>query len=130
MKIAFATDNGENYVDRHFGDAQYYDVYELLESEHKFIKRISNTTEEDDEEVHADPVKAKGVASLFKDEDIQVLVSKVFGPNIKRIKKKFVCVLMNDNTIKDSIEILQKKLNHLSIEWEKGKKRKHLNFKV
>ncbi len=129
MKVAFATDDGEKYIDNHFGDAKYYDVYEILESESKFIKRISNTTEEDDEEIHADPKKAKGVVSLFKNEDIQTVVSKVFGPNIKRIRKKFVCILMNNQNIQDSIKIVQDNLNAISDEWEKGEDRKHLNLK-
>lgn len=129
MKVAFATDDGEKYIDNHFGDAKYYDVYEILESESKFIKRISNTTEEDDEEIHADPKKAKGVVSLFKNEDIQTVVSKVFGPNIKRIRKKFVCILMNNQNIQESIKIVQDNLNAISDEWEKGEDRKHLNLK-
>ena len=129
MKVAFATDDGEKYIDNHFGDAKYYDVYEILESESKFIKRISNTTEDDDEEIHADPKKAKGVVSLFKNEDIQTVVSKVFGPNIKRIRKKFVCILMNNQNIQDSIKIVQDNLNTISDEWEKGEDRKHLNLK-
>jgi len=129
MKVAFATDDGEKYIDNHFGDAKYYDVYEIFESESKFIKRINNTTEDDDEEIHADPKKAKGVVSLFKNEDIQTVVSKVFGPNIKRIRKKFVCILMNNQNIQDSIKIVQDNLNTISDEWEKGEDRKHLNLK-
>ncbi|MDA3780632.1 MAG: hypothetical protein PF487_10505 [Bacteroidales bacterium] len=129
MKVAFATDNGEKYVDRHFGDANYYDVYMILESESKFIKRIDNTTEEDDEEIHADPKKAKGVMDLFKDEEIQIVVSKVFGPNIKRIKKKFVCILMNDDKIQESIKIIQENIASINLECEKGEERMQLNYK-
>ena len=129
IKVAFATDDGETYMDRHFGDAQYYDVYTIDENSSSFVKRITNTTEEDDEKIHADPKKAKGVTSLFKEDNIQVVVSKVFGPNIKRIKKKFVCILMNDKNISESIISIQKFMNIVNNEWEKGKERRHLNLK-
>ena len=66
IKVAFATDDGKIFMDRHFGDAEYYDVYEISEIDSKFIKRIKNTTEEDNESVHADPEKAKGQKELIK----------------------------------------------------------------
>ena len=70
MKIAFASDNGKTYIERHFGDSNYYYIYKISESETTFIKKISNTTEEDDEEIHADPKKAKGVTQMLKEEKI------------------------------------------------------------
>ena len=93
LKVAFATDNGKTFMGRHFGDAEYYDIYEINDKNTEFIKKISNSTEEE-EDVHADPQKAKGISNLLLEEDVSVVVSKVFGPNIKRIKKKFVCILM------------------------------------
>ena len=71
INVAFATDNGKTFMDRHFGDAEYYDVYEISKADSKFIKRIFNTTGEDDKNIHADPEKAKGVAGLFKNENIK-----------------------------------------------------------
>ena len=47
---AFATDDGESFIDRHFGDADFYDIYEISESKVQLLKRIDNTTEEDDDE--------------------------------------------------------------------------------
>ena len=129
MKMAFATDDGKTFMDRHFGDAEYYDVYEIDKDKSEFIKRIINTTEEDDESIHADPIKAKGVTGLFKKENIKVVVSKVFGPNIKRIKKKFVCVLMNDNSILESIRKIQQSIHIIDNEWSIGEERSHLNLK-
>ena len=39
INVAFATDNGKTFMDRHFGDAKFYDVYEISENASKFIKR-------------------------------------------------------------------------------------------
>ncbi len=128
MKTAFATGDGESFTNRHFGDNDYYDIYDITTSERKFIKRINNTTTVIEEKTHADPGKAMGVTSLLKQENVQVVVSKVYGPNIKRIRKNFVCVLMN-NTISDSINIIMENSKVILDEWEKGERRKHINLK-
>lgn len=130
MKIAFASDNGNSFIDRHFGDSDYYYIYELSSSGLEFIKKIENSTAEDNEEIHADPVKAKGVTEMLKAEDIRVVIAKVFGPNIKRIKKKFVCVLMNDENISDSIKKVHQKFDFILNEWDKGEDRNHINLKI
>ena len=130
MKIitAFATDDGKSFIKRHFGDAYYYDIYEISASEAKFIKRIKNTTDED-QDIHADTKKAKGVTVLLKNENVQVVVSKIYGPNIKRIRKIFVCILMNNKKISDSIKTIQKNIDIIINEWEKGESRSYINLK-
>jgi hypothetical protein len=30
LKAAFATDNGKTFMERHFGDAEYHDIYEII----------------------------------------------------------------------------------------------------
>jgi predicted Fe-Mo cluster-binding NifX family protein len=127
MKVAFAMNDENKITENYFGDAKFYEIYEISKSQEKFITRIMNTTKE--EEIHADPKKAKGIASLFKGEGVQIVVSKVFGPNIKRIRKKLVCVLINKDTISDSIKTIQNNYNLIIMEWEKGEERSHLNFK-
>ena len=130
MKIitAFATDDGKSFIKRHFGDAYYYDIYEISASEAKFIKRIKNTTDED-QDIHADTKKAKGVTVLLKNENVKVVVSKIYGPNIKRIRKKFVCILMNGEDISDSVKTIQQKFDIIINEWEKGESRSYINLK-
>ncbi|MBN2789270.1 MAG: dinitrogenase iron-molybdenum cofactor biosynthesis protein [Candidatus Delongbacteria bacterium] len=126
---AFATDDGKLFMDRHFGDAKYYDIYRISASGMELIKRIDNTTEEEEEEIHADPRKAKDISGLLKEENVQVVVSKVFGPNIKRIKKNFVCVVMEkEKEIFDSIAKMQSFFDIIVREWEKGEDR--LIFKI
>lgn len=124
MMVAVATDNGEKFIDRHFGDAKYYDIYKLTNTNALFIKRIENVIEEQ-EAVHANPEKAKGVAGLLKKENVTVVISKIFGPNIKRIRKNFVCVIMNDESIKDALERLIYNWPLIVTEWEKGAERNH-----
>lgn len=127
MKIAFATNNGKTFVDSHFGEADYYDIYAIDEEQADFIKRISNTVDEE-EEVHADPKKAKGIANLLLKEKVSIVVSKIFGPNLKRIKKKFVCIIVKEDEIEDGIRKICKNIEKISNEWEKGPERQHLSL--
>ncbi|OQX71280.1 MAG: hypothetical protein B6D62_02315 [Candidatus Cloacimonas sp. 4484_275] len=64
--IAFATDDGNTFINRHFGDSKYFDIYEVKEGNFEFVKRIQNTSEK--EKFHADPEKAKGVSGLLLKE--------------------------------------------------------------
>lgn len=127
FNVAFATDDGKTFMGRHFGDARFYDIYELDENQASFVKRIENTVDEE-EDVHADPKKAKGISELLLDENVTVVVSKIFGPNIKRIKKKFVCVVIRDEMINSGINKVCENIEKIYAEWEKGKERKHLSL--
>ena len=121
INIAFATDDGKEFIDRHFGDALFYDVYTLCSKNICFVKRIANSTEEE-EEGHADPKKAKGIAGLLQTEDVSIVVSRIFGPNIKRISKKFLCVIASQGAITDIKEYLHFHREDLLSEMEKDEK--------
>jgi predicted Fe-Mo cluster-binding NifX family protein len=109
---AFATDDGKSFIDRHFGDADYYDLYTITPDEAIFLKRIINTTEEDHHvQGHGDAIKAHGIMGILEKESVSMVVSRVFGPNLKRIKNKFFCVLAENMDIAQSIRILQEKIS-------------------
>ena len=127
LRVAFATDDGKTFIGKHFGDARFYDIYEINGNNAKFIKRISNTVDEE-ENVHADPKKAKGISTLLLDEKVTVVVSKIFGPNIKRIKKNFVCIVVRDVEIAIGLKKICDNIEKIYIEWEKGNERKHLTL--
>lgn len=126
--MAFATDDGLTFMERHFGDALQYDIYEISVTEINFIRTIMNTIEEED--MHADPNKAKGIAGLLKKDGVQVLVSKKFGANINKMKTKFVCILMNDKQISGSIATIQQHFEQIIKELGKGEERHFLNLKI
>lgn len=127
VRAAFATDDGHTFISRHFGDARYFDIYDIDGGSAVFVKRIENTIEED-ESVHADPKKAGGITGLLMGEGVTVAVSRVFGPNIKRIKTKFVCILVNDSDISIATSRIQSSLDAVLSEFSKGADRNFLNF--
>ena len=126
--VAVATDDGINYIDRHFGDAKYHDIYEISSSLIKLKKRISFDIEENDDDGHGDPKKAKGVSSILIKEGVTVALAAFFGPNIKRIKKKFVCVIKRDKDIDSGLELLQNNLLELLSEYDKGESRNIIKY--
>ena len=124
--VAFATDDGKVFMKRLFGDAMFYAVYEISEKESFFIKRLENTTSEEEDIQHADVQKAKGISSLLKGEDIQIVVSQVFGPNIKKIQKMFVPIIIKEPGIEQAINVIQQNMSVILKEWERGIERKHV----
>ncbi|MEJ2545611.1 MAG: NifB/NifX family molybdenum-iron cluster-binding protein [Calditrichaceae bacterium] len=128
LVVIFATDNGKSYMDRHFGDAEYFDLYEINQGDVHFIKRIKNVIS-NTEDKHVSEQKAVGIAGLFKNDGVHVLVSKKFGANINKMKTKFVCILMNEQHISDSVKTIQQEYDRIVAEWDNGESRHYLNFK-
>lgn len=126
---AIASNDGINYTDTHFGDAKFYILFEISSDSGEFVKIISNTCELDNEDVHADPKKAGNVVNMLKKQNVQIVASGVFGPNIKRIKTKFVCLLMDQGSISNSIPHIINNYQAIAEEWNKGEERSYLNLK-
>ncbi len=122
--LAIATDDEKHFIKRHFGDAGSYLIYQIDESGWEFLKKVKNNSEE--EKMHADPVKAGSISGILKEEGVQVLASNVFGPNLKRMIKKFACILIKEDSIELGLDTF--KLNYSTIleRWKQGPERKPL----
>lgn len=126
--VGFATDDGKNMVNKHYGDAEFYLVYEISQNESVFVEKRSNTTDENDERFHGDPNKAGKIGKIMK--DVQVLCNKQFGKNIVRMTKKFLPVLFDIDSIEEAIKIIQQRLPEIEEAWKLGENRKHLSFRI
>jgi len=117
VKIACGTDDGINFTKEHFGSASFYLIYffNLKTGEIKKIEERKNTSIE--EEMHGDPKKAQSISALLK--DVQVLVAFVMGPNIVRIRKKFLPIISRERSIKIALEKLKKQSNKIRQELKK-----------
>jgi len=102
VKFVCATDDGINFSKKHFGSAKKYLLYSLdIETGFiKYIKEINNTTPE--ERIHGDPKKAKSISQMLN--NVQILIGAAFGPNIVRMRKKYVIVVSREPNIKKSLE--------------------------
>ena len=125
LLIAFSTDDGKNFNNGHFGMAKYYYIYNFSGEEQEFVERRKNVEFKGDESMkHGDPQKAKATSSVL--EGIDVLVGRKFGPNLPRILKKFVCVVVRKNAISDAVKIINMNLDRIFDEKNKTKDRKHI----
>lgn len=124
--VAFATDDGVSFNSRHFGDTERFYIYEINREEATLIKILENSSAE--EQMHADPIKAKSVSTILQKENVSIAVSKVFGPNINRIKKKFVCLMIQAGNINNAIEKIQLNWDSILDQIGLGKDRNYLTL--
>jgi predicted Fe-Mo cluster-binding NifX family protein len=129
LLMAFSTHDGEYLVtDDHAGMARYFDVYRFTDGEAQFVERRENSKYGGDETMrHGDPKKAK--ASLSALDGLDVWVSKRFGPNLPRLLKKILCVVVRVDTIAEAKALIDQNLNAVAEECAKGEDRKHLVLK-
>lgn len=110
IKIACATNDGINLTQDHFGEADYYIVYELDQQKNlRFIEKVKNNSIE--EKMHGDPRKAASVSSLLK--DMHVLLCCAMGKNVITMRKKYCPVISRDTNIERALERLKDKYNDL-----------------
>lgn len=116
IKLACGTDNGTEFTNEHFGSSKYFLIYEFdLETKNlRFLKRIENSTQE--EEKHGDIKKAKSVSELL--ENVSVFVANRYGPNIKRIKRRFIPIISREKNIEKTLNKVKLYSNKIEIEKE------------
>ncbi len=106
LKFAFAVNNEGEFQEKHFGDADKYLIYEHDSKKMIFIDEIINKNRDIDEN-HGSEKKGNAVIDYLKKVNVNVLVSKQFGQNLKMINKHFVPVLIADENIDNSIKFLE-----------------------
>jgi len=119
IKLACGTDNETEFTTEHFGSSKYFLIYEFnLETKDlKFLNKIENSTPE--EEKHGDTKKAKSVSELLK--NIFVFAAFRYGPNIIRIKKRFVPIISREKNIEKTLYKIKFLSNKIKSEMEKEK---------
>ena len=127
LLIALGTDDGKNLNKDHVGMAKYFYVYEFSDGKEQLVERRENVPFKGDESIHGDPEKAKATSSVL--EGVDVLVGRKFGPNLPRLVKKFVCVLVRTDTITRVIEAIHHNMDRIAEEKSKGEERTHIVLK-
>jgi len=111
----------------HVGMSKYFQIWKYSNGELTFEEKRKNVKyKEDESKIHGDPGKARATASVL--ENIDVLVGKRIGPNIKKLKYKFVCAVVREKTIAETIGLIKGNINEI-IEEEEKKERKGLVLK-
>ena len=127
LLIAFGTDDGRNLKRDHVGKSKYFYVYRFSYDEEEFVERRKNVKYKEDESmIHGDPGKAKATSTVLKGLD--VVVGRRFGPNLLRLLKKYVCIVVRRETINDAIQLIHANIDKVIQEKEKGENRRYLIF--
>lgn len=128
LLIAFSTNDGENMIKDHAGQAKYFDVYRFSDKKAEFLEQRENSKYKGAETMkHGDPKKAQ--ATLEALNGLHVLVAKMYGPNLPRLLNKLLCVVVRTQKISDAVKIVKKNAEIVLEEHQKGKGRKHLVLK-
>ncbi|MFW5736068.1 MAG: NifB/NifX family molybdenum-iron cluster-binding protein [Halanaerobium sp.] len=127
LKVALATNDGKNFINNHFGEADKYYIYVIDNNNYKFLKSVDNNSLE--EKKHAEIKKAKSIIKILKNEGVQVVCNSAFGANINRVKKKLVPVITSEKSLESGLEELVKNYDKLLKLWNLGEKRNYLNLK-
>ena len=125
--IAFGTDDGENLNNDHVGMAKYFYVYEFSDGKEEFVEKRENVHFKGDESIHGDPEKAKATSSVL--EGVDVLVGRKFGPNLPRLVRKFVCIVVRANTLTSAIQAVHSNMDRIAEEKNEEGDRKHIVLK-
>ncbi|MGB9759899.1 MAG: NifB/NifX family molybdenum-iron cluster-binding protein [Thermoproteota archaeon] len=85
LRVAFGMGSNSLLSDEHFGDSEFYFIYDVYEDHHyEFIERRENTAKNVEEKRHGDPRKFIAVVQMLRDVD--VLAAFRMGPNYVQIK--------------------------------------------
>ena len=117
ITFAFAVNHSNIFEANHFGDADKYLIFKregadfLLQNE--LINEFKNL---DETPGHSSPEKGKAIIRLLQRNDVQVLVSRQFGINIKMVNQFFIPVKIRKETIDEVIASLGKHIRWIEDE--------------
>ena len=118
IMVAFGTEDGKKITPDHFGSSRFFSVYKFTENGYEFIEQRQKVRYEEDESItDGDPGKAKAAAKTLA--GIDCVVARIIGPNIARIRKKFVCAIIRKETVQEAIAVVQANLCTILEEKEK-----------
>jgi len=70
--------------------------------------------------------RGAGIGRLLGQYGVQVMVSRAFGPNIKRMRQRFVPVKIDADRLTTAVALLQSHWDRVQSCWLEGEGRKHL----
>ncbi len=124
--IACATDDQETFISDHFGEAKYFMLYRLMPEGWEHVKILENNAREGEEHGHhhhghghghghGEGAKAQAILEHFREEDVDVFVSRRFGPNIVRINKYVLPVIVREAvTLREGLEACRRRYEELT----------------
>ena len=127
LRFAFAVNKNDQFEKKHFGDADKYLIFRQEDDKIVFLSEEINRFKLMEEEVeHGSKRKGNAIIDFLKGKDVNVLVSKQFGQNIKLINEHFIPVINYSEQPDEVLQILSRHLHWFDEEYEKN----NSNFKL
>ena len=92
MVVAIAINSDGEVNNNHFGDAMGFLIYDVSALKCDFKCEIANELKDFDEE-HGSSEKGKRIVKVLQENNVEVVVSKQFGQNIRIVSKHFIPVV-------------------------------------
>lgn len=123
LLFAIGTDDDKTIKsDDHVGMSKYFQIWEYSRGDLVFKGKRGNVKyKENEERIHGDPGKAKATSSVLA--NIDVVVGRIFGPNIVRLKNKFVCAVIREPEIEKATEIIKENISQVIEEYNKKERK-------
>ncbi len=128
LTVACATDDGKTFTDNRFGRAKFYAIYEVGKRNYTFIENVDNVTIEGRDDGYGDPIKAKHMLFLLMKENVQILLSRNYGPNIIRMAIRFLPIILKIESIEEGLDKVLDNFDMIVDEHNKGADRKYISL--
>jgi len=117
LRFAFAVNNENKFEKAHFGDADRFLIYTLETGKIVFSsEEINNFQLLDRETGHGSKRKGNAIIEFLKERNVNVLVSRQFGKNIKLVNKHFIPLKISAEHPEEIISILYKHMHWIEDE--------------
>ena len=119
LRFACAVNKDNQFAGKHFGDADKYIIFELVdECLEQISEEINQFKSLDEKHTHGSAKKGNAIIEFLKAKNVNVLVSRRFGKNIKLINEHFIPVQISLKHPGEVIQILNKHVHWIVDEWE------------
>jgi predicted Fe-Mo cluster-binding NifX family protein len=127
IRFAFAVNKSDDFESGNFCDADKFSIYELVNKDLVYINAIVNKHKlTAREQTEGSEDNANTIIDLLHNQDINVLVSSIYGKNIQMVNSHFIPVIVSSETPDEVITALKK-----HIKWIKDElKNRPADFKL
>jgi predicted Fe-Mo cluster-binding NifX family protein len=136
LVVAFSTLDGFSISKIHFGEAVQFEIYRISAETSQKLESLINPHATEGHEAgshhHHHPSDSKGsekgagIGHLLGQHGVQVMISRSFGANIKRMRQRFVPVKIDADNVKTAVGLLQSNWDLVRSSWLQGADRKHV----
>lgn len=122
LRFAFAVNSQGILRNKHFGDARKFLIYEYKNDQLVFVETLENLYRVlDEKHSHGSYRKAQLIIEYLKNNNVNVLVSRQFGRNLKIITEHFIPIIIYSEDVEKVLTTLNKHLHWIEDEWNKNK---------